>query len=105
MTQDISLRVALDRAAYALFQLKRFADMPKAAVEFCREAHLEACEVLDKDFRSAPHGSTGVCPAVRAGGRLRALWKRRRGSHGTGSDPPPLRTHEAHGEPTWRALL
>lgn len=42
-------RGALDRAAYALFQLKRFADMPQAAIDFCREQHSEACRVLDGD--------------------------------------------------------
>ena len=38
---------ALDRAAYALFQLKRFADMPQAAIDFCREEHAKACSVLN----------------------------------------------------------
>lgn len=40
---------ALRRAAYALFQLKRFVDMPQAAIDFCREEHAAACAVLDGD--------------------------------------------------------
>ncbi len=46
-TNELTYRVALDRAAYALFKLKRFADMPKDAIDFCREQHAEACKTLD----------------------------------------------------------
>lgn len=46
-TNDGYYRSALDRAAYALFQLKRFADMPDAAVAFCRAEHEIACGALD----------------------------------------------------------
>ena len=49
LSEAETYRKALDRAAYALFQLKRFADMPQAAIDFCREEHAAACAVLDGD--------------------------------------------------------
>ena len=42
-----TLKEALNRAAYALFQLKRFVDMPQAATDFCRAEHEAACNVLN----------------------------------------------------------
>lgn len=42
-------RGALDRAAYTLFTLKRYADMPQAAIDLCRTEHEAACRVLDGD--------------------------------------------------------
>lgn len=39
------LRAALKRAAYALFQIKRM--VPEAIVEFARQEHKAACDVLD----------------------------------------------------------
>jgi len=53
MTADIRLRNALDRAAYALFQIKRMTDVPQHVIDHVREAHDEACKVLDADFAVA----------------------------------------------------
>ncbi len=49
-------RDALDKAAYALFQLKRFVDMPEAAIDFCRKEHAKACAVLNVEL---PQGESG----------------------------------------------
>lgn len=54
-------RQALDRAAYALFQLKRFAGMPQAAIDFCREEHEKACAVLNEDGLPGPNGEWIAC--------------------------------------------
>lgn len=57
-------RAALDRAAYALFQLKRFARMPQAAIDFVRLEHEKACEVLNEEVVSIQASS--VAEARRA---------------------------------------
>lgn len=54
MTMDSRLRVALDRAAYALFLVKRMQDVPQRVIDHVREAYDEACKVLDEDFKVEP---------------------------------------------------
>lgn len=47
LCREEQLRIALDKAAYALFAIKRMA--PYAIREFAAKEHEEACKVLDDE--------------------------------------------------------
>jgi hypothetical protein len=47
------VREALNAAAYALFQIKRMVGVPQHVIDFVREEHAKACEVLNETPLSA----------------------------------------------------
>ena len=47
LCREEQLRIALDKAAYALFTIKRMA--PEAIREFAAKEHAEACKVLNDE--------------------------------------------------------
>lgn len=62
-TNELSYRVALDRAAYALFQIKRMVGVTDAIRAHVDEAHQEACKALD-DLSDAPATNAPMLPEL-----------------------------------------
>lgn len=58
---ELYYRTALDRAAYALFQIKRMSGVPQHVIDHVREAHQIACAALD-EAPATPVPSEGRTP-------------------------------------------